>query len=97
MTVPIDEVRKILGASAEGRTDADLERLRDGLVAIAHETYDALTKTASVSREDIEAAAVDLPGFPAVSERQLRDDAADRVSWLAYGQEHGDDAQDSEV
>jgi hypothetical protein len=85
----IEEVRRILGREADGKTDEQLERLRDGLVVLANETYDSLTRTAAVSEDDIKAAAVSLPGFPATSEAQLRRDAADRIRWIAHAHEHG--------
>lgn len=71
MTISIEEMRRILGPDADQKTDEQLERLRDGLIAIANETYDSLTQATAVDRESVEAAAVELPDFPAQSEEDL--------------------------
>lgn len=89
MAISVGECRRILGAAADGKTDEQIERLRDGLVAVANEAYDSLTQTVAIDRETLEAASEDVPGFPATSEEQLRRDAADRVRWIAYAHEHG--------
>jgi hypothetical protein len=89
VAISTSECRRILGAAADGKTDEQIERLRDGLAAVANEAYDSLTQAIAVDSETLQAASEDVPGFPATSEEQLRRDAVDRVRWTAYAHEHG--------
>jgi hypothetical protein len=89
--VGIEECRRILGASAESKTDEQIEKLRDELGMLANEMYDSLTQHAAVDRESIAAASADVPGFPATSEEQLRRDAIDHMKWKGYAHYHSDE------
>ncbi len=89
MAVSIEECRQILGASAEGKTDEQIERLRDELVVVANDMYDHLVRQTAVSQEDVDAAAVDLPGFPASTPEDLQRDRLDAVRWTVHAFENG--------
>ena len=90
-TVSVEKCRELLGASADGKTDEEIEKLRDQLGVLANEMYDSLNQRAAVDRESIAAAAVDLPGFPATSEEQLRRDAIEHMKWKGYAHYHSDE------
>jgi hypothetical protein len=44
MSISIEEIRRILGSGAEGKTDEQLEQMRDGLEDVARDMYDHLVK-----------------------------------------------------
>jgi hypothetical protein len=92
--VSIEECRRILGSSADGKTDAQIEVLRDELTVIANQMFDHLQSKVRVDRELIEASAVELPGLPATSEEQLKREAIDRIRWIAHDHENGPSPDD---
>jgi hypothetical protein len=89
IAISISECRRILGSAADGKTDEQIECLCDGLVVVANEAYDSLTRAIAIDSETLQAASEDVPGFPATSEEQLRRAAVDRVRWIAHAHEHG--------
>jgi hypothetical protein len=87
----VDQCRKLLGDAANGKTDEQIERLRDELSTVANQMYDHLQAKVRVEREAIEAAKIELPGIPATSEAQLRIDRVERIRWTAHMHENTDD------
>ena len=86
--VSIDECRNILGSAAEGKTDEQIEHLRDELALIAADMYDHLARKTAVTQTDVDAAAVDLPGIPADTPEDLQRDRLDSVRWTTYAFEN---------
>jgi hypothetical protein len=91
----IEECRALLGTLADGKTDAQVEVLRDELTVVANQMFDHLQSKVRVEREAIADAAVDLPGLSAGTEDQLKRDALERVRWTAYAHENGIDGEDA--
>jgi hypothetical protein len=90
----IDECRTLLGTLADGKTDAQVETLRDELTVVANQMFDHLQSKVRVDRELIEAAAIEFPGLPATSEEQLKREAIDRIRWIAHDYENWVDDKD---
>lgn len=51
--VSIDECRRILGSSADGMTDADIEAMRDNLDRVAKELFTQFTEAANTDAEGL--------------------------------------------
>jgi hypothetical protein len=91
MAMTVDECRTLLGTLADGKTDAQVEILRDELTVVANQMFDHLQSKVRVEREATADAAIDLPGLSATTEDQLKRDALERVRWIAYAHENGID------
>jgi hypothetical protein len=81
----------MLGTLANGKSDAQVELLRDELEVVANQMFDHLQSRVRVDAESIIDAAVDVPGFPSSTEEQLKRDAIERIRWTAYAHENPDD------
>lgn len=81
----IDECRTLLGTLANGKSDEQVEVLRDELTAVANQMFDHLQSKVRIDRELIEASAIEFPGLPATSEEQLKREAIDHIRWIAHG------------
>jgi hypothetical protein len=90
-TVSIEKCRELLGATADGKSDVQVEQWRDDLTVVANQMFDHLQSKVRVDAESIIDAAADVPGFPATTEEQLRRDALERIKWIAYAHENGVD------
>jgi hypothetical protein len=89
MTISIEVCRTFLGTLAEGKTDSQVEAIRDELEVVANQMFDHLQSKVRGEREMIAEAADDLPGYSAPSEDEMKRDALERVRWIAHAHKNG--------
>ena len=94
--VSIEECRRILGASAETMTDAQIESLRDDLERVAgllHEEMTQVLRTGQTSLAEWQESAFtddNIPTWLHTDAEQLRRDAIEKAHWFARFQETGE-------
>jgi limonene-1,2-epoxide hydrolase len=83
MAMTIDECRTFLGTLADGKTDAQVETLRDELTVVANQMFDHLQSKVRGEQEMI-----------AASEDDMKQAALDRIRWIAHAHENGPSPDD---
>lgn len=83
-----EECRRLMGRLAEGKSDAQVEQFKQQMTVLANGMADYLESHTTVTQEMIDLAAVDVPGFPAQSEEQVRHEARERIRRTAYAFDH---------
>ncbi len=86
----VSECRTLLGDVTNGKSDAQVEEWRDGLAVIANQMFDHLQTKVRAEREEPDNGD-DLPGFSTASDEERKQDALERIRWIAYAHENPDD------
>jgi hypothetical protein len=82
----IERCRTLLGHLAEGKTDEQVETLRDTLAVAANTMYDTLVS--HLRGQAREASEDDHPDYPSRTLEESQRDAIERIRWIAYAREN---------
>ena len=64
MPISVEKCRELLGTAASGKSDEQIGRLLDGLIAVANEAYDSLTQAIAIYSETLAVASERRSRFP---------------------------------
>lgn len=86
--ISIERCRTLLGHLAEGKTDEQVETLRDTLAVAANTMYDTIIAQlrGRAQEESYDA----LPEYPPRTLEESQHDAIERIRWIAYAHENSD-------